>query len=195
MIDEITKSILSILAEKNAITKDFDVYEYGIKIFLSESSNIITILIIAYLFGNLWLGLEYIIVFGVFRIVMGGYHAPTVFKCYLSTNFLFLVNEWIISNNQISNSPFFIILFLLAISIIWKISPMDTDKNKFDEIIKKKHSNISKFLCCLIFILFLSNFELNIIYLDVLQMITIYLGGLLILQYLINCKKEGENYE
>ena len=88
MIEWLASNILKFAFDNSKLSSDIkDIYQYGIEISLSSALNIVLILIVSLIVGNLFAGILFLVIFIFFRSFTGGYHAPTYFKC----NFYFVL--------------------------------------------------------------------------------------------------------
>ena len=90
MIKSISNKLLQYLLQANVIDKSEDVlayYKYGIEITISSLLNIVLIISIGIISGQLIESILFLICFVPMRQFTGGYHADSYFKC----NFLFSV--------------------------------------------------------------------------------------------------------
>ena len=82
----VVSGILNFLTDQKVIDKTDEVqdfYRYGIEITISSLLNIVLIMLIGALTGHLLQGIIYLVVFIAVRLITGGYHADTYFRCNL----------------------------------------------------------------------------------------------------------------
>lgn len=111
-MDLVVSGILNFLTEQEAIGKADEVqdfYRYGIEITISSMLNIVLVLLMGALTGHLLESVIYLAVFIAVRVITGGYHADTYFRCnllmcstFIATAFLNdkvcgYVNIWVIA--------------------------------------------------------------------------------------------------
>ena len=85
-MDLVVSGILNFLTEQEAIGKADEVqdfYRYGIEITISSMLNIVLVLLMGALTGHLLESVIYLAVFIAVRVITGGYHADTYFRCNL----------------------------------------------------------------------------------------------------------------
>lgn len=111
-MDLVVSGILNFLTEQEAIGKADEVqdfYRYGIEITISSMLNIVLVLLMGALTGHLLESVIYLAVFIAVRVITGGYHADTYFRCnllmcstFIATAFLNdkvcgYINIWVIA--------------------------------------------------------------------------------------------------
>lgn len=93
MISAASKFLLEYLIRSNVISdtdEEREYYQYGIEITVSSLLNIILILGIGAISGNIRESVIFLICFVLLRQFTGGYHADTYFKCNLTFCILFI---------------------------------------------------------------------------------------------------------
>ena len=111
-MDLVVSGILNFLTEQEAIGKADEVqdfYRYGIEITISSMLNVVLVLLMGALTGHLLESVIYLAVFIAVRVITGGYHADTYFRCnllmcstFIATAFLNdkvcgYINIWVIA--------------------------------------------------------------------------------------------------
>lgn len=82
---EIIELIMYKIESKNSLRKDqADYIRYGLDVMLSTLLNLVCITVVSLIFGELLLGLVFVLVFVPIRSFTGGYHANTKIRCNLS---------------------------------------------------------------------------------------------------------------
>ena len=80
------------LSSRNIISdKDSDIYQYGIQQLLTLLLNLISFLIIGFVFHAVVPTMLFILFYATLRIYAGGYHASTPIRCYLFSNIMIII--------------------------------------------------------------------------------------------------------
>lgn len=83
MITLMSKRLSSFFATNSIIKQeDAEVYEYSLEILFSTILNFVAVIIIAILTRKSLLTLLYLLGFIPLRLIAGGYHADTHFRCF-----------------------------------------------------------------------------------------------------------------
>ena len=101
-MDLVVSGILNFLTEQEAIGKADEVqdfYRYGIEITISSMLNIVLVLLMGALTGHLLESVIYLAVFIAVRVITGGYHADTYFRCNLLMCSTFIATAFL--NDQV----------------------------------------------------------------------------------------------
>jgi len=80
MLDKLTEQLI---ATGNINAEDRELYTYGLHQGLMIIINIITTLIIGYIFSLIWHSVLFMIAYLPLRSFAGGYHAKTQLRCYI----------------------------------------------------------------------------------------------------------------
>lgn len=114
------------LVEKGVINENYkEIYRYGLESLFSAALELISIFILAFLFGNFFETLLFFLTFIPLRLYAGGYHARTHFKCYLLSIMMYIFFSAIIyftPSNLITG--FSLIFSLLSLIIVFLFSPV-----------------------------------------------------------------------
>ena len=100
-MDLVVSGILNFLTEQEAIGKADEVqdfYRYGIEITISSMLNIVLVLLMGALTGHLLESVIYLAVFIAVRVITGGYHADTYFRCNLLMCSTFIATAFLNDN-------------------------------------------------------------------------------------------------
>lgn len=131
MIARMSKSLSSFFAANSIIkAEDKEVYEYSLEILFSTILNFAAVIIIAVLTRKSLLTLFYLLGFIPLRLIAGGYHADTHFRCFLvllGTYSAFLAVVAFLPDSFVVLST--IITVLGSIILIFILAPV-ADKNK-----------------------------------------------------------------
>lgn len=86
MIEYISNHIADIFIRNKIISsRNRDVYVYGLFLILSTLQTSVVILVVAAILGNVFIGIVFLISMMLPRFFVGGYHANTYFKCFLTS--------------------------------------------------------------------------------------------------------------
>ncbi len=131
MIARMSKRLSSFFAANSIIkAEDKEVYEYSLEILFSTILNFAAVIIIAVLTRKSLLTLFYLLGFIPLRLIAGGYHADTHFRCFLvllGTYSAFLAVVAFLPDSFVVLST--IITVLGSIILIFILAPV-ADKNK-----------------------------------------------------------------
>jgi len=139
MMAKLSYQVAENLIQANIINKtDKEVYEYGISIIFTYAINLVTILAIGVVKGQLWECLLFLLVFIPLRSYAGGYHATSEMRCYFLS-----VGSIVLALSVLHNIP---VWFNFDISLLWlaascvvicilapvenKNKPLDSDEKK-----------------------------------------------------------------
>lgn len=127
------------LIEKGVINADYkEIYRYGFESLFSAAFELISIFVLAFLFGNFFETLLFFLTFIPLRLYAGGYHARTHFKCYILSIMMYILFSAIIyftPSNLIAG--FSLIFSLLSLIIVFLFSPV-VHSNRYAD---KEHIN------------------------------------------------------
>lgn len=134
MFTYISEKTVNRLIKKNVIDEnDYEIYQYGLEQFFTTILNITTVVVIGFLFGELWQGLLFVIAFMALRSYAGGYHEPTPIRCYLLTTLIIALSLSAIKYIKINT---FACVGLLVMSgiVILLFSPSESANKPLDDI-------------------------------------------------------------
>jgi len=156
-----SKNISSFFIKREIIPyEDFEVYAYSFEIVISSALSFVTLAIIAILSGTVHYTALFLLGFIPLRLVAGGYHAKSHFRCFfiliVSYSVFLLLLYWI------PDGIFLPVIIMAAVSIVlvFVFAPCP-DSNKpvtmQEELLFKKLSRITV-ICCTAAICVLSVF-------------------------------------
>lgn len=151
MIKKLTNHILKYLISSNVIenvAESRDYYQYGIEITISSLLNILLIVTIGIVSGNILESIVFLACFVPLRQFTGGFHAKTYFLCNLSfsISFVILLTVYRFTNQYVTPYIGFSIILFSCI-IFFSECPIE-NKNKIISKEKKKiHKAVSIILC------------------------------------------------
>lgn len=121
-----------------------DLYVYGFQQGLLLFFNMITVIIIGFIFNMIWQSVVFIVAYSLLRAYAGGYHTSTQLRCYLFSVGMIISVLWGIKRVPWSGSICFIITMIASV-IIFTLAPVE-DRNKplcqLEQEIFKKRTNV-----------------------------------------------------
>jgi accessory gene regulator B len=146
---KVFENITNRLIENGTINaEDKEIYEYGLKHIAALFINIITTLIIGFIFGMVWQTILFMVSYIPLRSYAGGYHARTPLRCYILSIILTICVLLSIKYIPYNNMLLLIITFISGI-LIFMFAPVDTENKPLDDIetrVFKKRTRIILFL-------------------------------------------------
>lgn len=139
MLHYIANRFASVICENSNLSSETkqSVYVYGFELLLSTIFSASSILIISAVLDKFLWGLVFLIIFVLFRMVCGGYHAKTYARCYWSSMLTFLC---VLVAAQYSHSRLSILLICVFYSVvIFMWAPQINIKHPLSENAKKKN--------------------------------------------------------
>lgn len=131
-----SKKISAFVCDIDCNDKDEQsIIEFGISIMLSKLLNLVTEVIIGWLFSMLFEAIVFLIAFSFLRSYAGGFHASSSGKCYIFSSLTMVAALLIIKyvDNFFANCIF----VLLGTSLCLIFAPVES-KNKMLDILEKK---------------------------------------------------------
>jgi len=164
MITLISKNIVHFFIEQEVVKlEDEEVYKYGTEMVISTSASILVTLIISIIFRELLYMTIFYLFFIPLRMNVGGYHANSYEKCFVTTVSAYLL--YILVLVYLSKSLFvYIGLFSIIISlpIVFIYAPMIHKNNIINKsgVVKRKIlSRVFVVVDCFIIILLLNKLD------------------------------------
>lgn len=147
MISE--KIIVLMLRNEIISDEDKEIYLYGLHQGFVLLGNLLTMLLIGYLFDSIWEVLIFCISYIPLRSYAGGYHARTGFRCYVFSVAMILVFIYF-TNFTFWNGVSLAGTTLISALIITLLAPVE-DKNKpLDKNEKQIYRTITYMILCII---------------------------------------------
>ena len=136
MISILTDKIVNRLICQNIIANDDrEIYQYGLERIFTILLNLVSILILSLIFGEIFKSIVFTVSFFVLREYSGGFHARTPVKCYLLTLASVALFLLIVKLNYINVYICFILLLVSSVTI-FLYSPIGSENKPLDEIKK-----------------------------------------------------------
>lgn len=108
------------LYKREIIEKEKEaIYIYGIELFFSTMTTILSILIISIIAQKPYLGIIFILYFMPIRLFCGGYHAKTFISCFIITNSIFILTALISLAPHFIDIKLMISIFLYFFSLLY----------------------------------------------------------------------------
>lgn len=156
MIKLISYKVACFLCKDEGHKDNFDLYEYGIYIFLSSSLHIATIIVLGLFFNLLVESLVFYFSFIAIRKFAGGYHAKTPTRCYVFSVISSIIMLCLIKYaNSVGNIfTYLLIIFeFLCVVLIILMSPLDTENNPLNSYEKKCYKTLAVLISVCIYII------------------------------------------
>lgn len=138
MIEKVTEFLTDLLVKQNIISsEDVEIYQFGMIELLNVIFVTALLLIIGWLFGELWACVVFCSCFMGLRKYAGGYHSKTRGRCLLLTVVSIIIVLALLKFLEL----FWVCMLgfmLLHLIVILLLSPVDTANNRLD-IIEKKY--------------------------------------------------------
>lgn len=147
MIKSISNKLLQYLIKADVIDKSENAlayYKYGLEITISSLLNIILIVSIGIISGQLIESMIFLICFVPLRQFTGGYHANSYFKCNVLFSVLFII-LLTIYNLTVTRISFYGCILMLVFSIVIFLSecPIEHPNKPLTDLQKKKNKYLS----------------------------------------------------
>lgn len=148
-------------------SEEKDIYSYGFKQGFLLLLNIITIIVVGFIFNMVWQTIIFMAAYSFIRGYAGGYHANTPFACYLFSIAMIAAVLWIIKLIPWNSFICFIIVVVSSILILL-IGPVEDSNKPLDlkekEIFKKRTNiNLSVLIGVILFFWFTGGKQISII--------------------------------
>lgn len=149
MFARLSDSIARSLAESGKVeTEDLALCRYGVKQLLTILLNLVTTLVIGWLFGMIWESILFTAAYIPLRSYAGGFHAKTPLRCYLYSIFMIIavltVLRYAPEQNIYDGAA-----YLISGVVFWKLAPVEDHNKPLDEIEKKVFRKRTILVWCL----------------------------------------------
>ena len=174
------EKITNRLIESGAISaEDKDIYEYGLKHICDMFLNIMTTLVIGFIFGMIWQSIIFMVSYIPLRSYAGGYHARTQLRCYIFSVVLTVCVLLSIKYIPYSNI-LFISLTIISGIVIFIFAPIGDENKPLDENetkVFKKRTRIILFIEIVLIGLFT---YLNTTWITICIVISVIIAGIMV---------------
>lgn len=117
--------------------------KHGIDIIINDSINMLCLLLISLVTGDLFQGVIYLLTFTSLRRHSGGWHASTRLLCYISYQIVFVI--MLICSKYTLDIRIIIFLFFISIGYIFINAPVQHIYNPLsDQEVSKNRSKLSR---------------------------------------------------
>jgi len=180
MFKRTAETITQKLFENHSINKEqYEVCKFGIQQGLIILLNMVTIIIVGIIVGELWQAILFMIFYFPLRSYAGGYHAKTSVRCYVYSILLIIIVLLAIKLSVFTRLVY-IFAFMVSIIIIFILAPVEDLNKKLDNIeigVYKKRTRIVTTIEGMLFIIsFIHNFTILI---DVIFWVFIVMASIL----------------
>lgn len=167
MFDKQINRLADVLIEENKCkARDKEVIAYGMSSAIELFINILTVIMIGFLFGMIVESIFFLICFSFLRTYAGGYHCEKAVNCYLLSMGIIVSVLMIV---KFIPTQYMLItgftMLLISIPIILKKCPVETKNKPLEEVEKiyfrkKVKINLLIFLILAILFVFIQSFDL-----------------------------------
>jgi accessory gene regulator B len=133
----------------------YEVYKYGFECMVSVITNIIFLLIVGKMIGNISGMIIYIVFFSFLRNHSGGMHCQTHMGCIALYTIVALMHMWIIKNIYMRNvmlcTMVLVMYCIISIYLVFKYAPVDSINKRLsygDKLHQKNKSRIIVLVEC-----------------------------------------------
>lgn len=156
MFKSISETIVNSACIKGIIKhEDKEENVYGLNTFLTMTVNVISALIIGFIFQMPIEIVLFIFVYKSLRKYIGGSHAKNARRCYISSCIIYAV-VLVCIKNYLVPSAFTTVFTCCCMIVLWIVAPVEAPKKPLDEIeynVFKHKSHISIVVCLCIFLI------------------------------------------
>lgn len=147
MIAQFAKKISYFFIRKKIISEDdAEIYSYSFEMLLASFANLVAIIGIAFFLNKIPETLIYLSVFFPLRIIAGGYHADTHFRCILILIVTYLLVLFLIAKIPVDVRVFAVLISIfISLITIFLLAPVEDINNpmtKEQEVKLKSKSRI-----------------------------------------------------
>lgn len=155
-IKKVAEYVAIYFQEKGIIEKgQEEIYSYGLEEIFIEMFNILSIFLIGLLFRKVIETLIFVIAFRILRSYTGGYHAKTLWRCYVLTMLTVIIALSIIRYPIVVSRNVSIVLWLFSGIAIFLWAPVEAENKPLDQLEIKIYGKKAKIIWCLETICFL----------------------------------------
>ncbi len=145
MLIQISRSIAKTLVETGTIKFDeFPSYQFGIEVMLISVLEFIGILAVSFAFGKVAEAVVFIAAFSSLRVLAGGYHSKTVFRCFMTFIALIVGAVYMTEVINLTQSPWLSVgIALLAFGIFYWKAPVAVASRPISEEERSKFRSMT----------------------------------------------------
>lgn len=156
MFKHFSETIVNSAIERDIIkNEDKEESIYGLNTFLTLAVNVLSALLIGFLFHMLAEIALFIFVYRSLRKYIGGSHADTALCCYISSCMTYVVVLVFIKYYPISSMAT-TALMACSMLVLWILAPIEAPKKPLDEIeykVFRRRSHITIIICLCVFLI------------------------------------------
>lgn len=142
---QIIKLVDMFIEKEICKNEDKEIIIHGLTSGIELIFNILTTIILGFIFGLVIESLVFLISFSFIRTYSGGYHCKSAINCYLFSSMVVVLVLFIVKSTNIEYILIIsMIMLLISIPIIFKFAPVETETKQFDDI-EKNISEIKSF--------------------------------------------------
>ncbi len=147
MFNRVSEKVAESMVKRGTVvSKDKELYLFGIQQGLTLILHIATTVVVGLLFGTLWQLLLFTAAYIALRSFAGGYHARTPQRCYVLSTLITIAESFIIKYVVLNVFIYIGLLFLSGIIII-VFSPIDNANKPLDDLEKKVYKKKAVIIC------------------------------------------------
>lgn len=139
---QIIKLVDMFIEKEICKNEDKEIIIHGLISGIELIFNIVTTIILGFIFGLVIESLVFLISFSFIRTYSGGYHCKSAINCYLFSSMVVVLVLFIVKSTNIEYILIIsMIMLLISIPIIFKFAPVETATKPLDDIEKKYFRN------------------------------------------------------
>lgn len=167
---QIIKLVDMFIEKEICKNEDKEIIIHGLTSGIELIFNILTTIILGFIFGLVIESLVFLISFSFIRTYSGGYHCKSAINCYLFSSMVVVLVLFIVKSTNIEYILIIsMIMLLISIPIIFKFAPVETATKPLDDIERK----------------YFRNKVILHLYIELIVLIILLLFKLYILEYII----------
>lgn len=137
------------LADRGVIQeKDVPVYRYGLEAIYSSTLELVSILFLAVIVGNLWQTVAFFLAFIPLRVYAGGYHASTRLRCFLVS--LVVYGVFAVALILVPAAWYRMLALagcVLSGWVVWRRAPVVHHNHRVTPAARQNYRRISRVIC------------------------------------------------
>ncbi len=159
MLTKLAETCFYILNRKCEMKGEKEIYIYGLELIISTLFSMLSISIISIIAGHFIYAVFFFLFFFSLRLFCGGYHAETYLKCFIITNFSFLINILLTYLIEMANIKWLLPFFMFVSFIIILInSPVKNTKHPCSEKVFNRNKKVLRILLFVYMIIYCFSF-------------------------------------
>lgn len=145
MVQSVAKKIGNNLIKERIILKqDRELYEFGIVQTINLIIDLLTVIIIGILLGQLWQSLVFTLMYSLIRIYAGGFHAATPWRCSIYS-VLFMISAVTLIKYMEVNVWIRLCIMLISGACIFTFAPSEHENKPLSNKEKGKYRVLARF--------------------------------------------------